>query len=629
VVLRTCLIAAVILAALYIANAIGGFVDLPAPALLRPHAKLARAVLKPAPPSAQLARAAAQNSAAEASTEPGAAAQPSAPQSAGAQAGSARVEQDIPAQSPAAPDSGAPGASSPNLLAQGPPAQNAAAPAPAAGAPPVHPSGAPPAFGYADVVKLAQARAAQAYENRSPKLPPNLAHLGYDQYQEIRFRPRFALWRNQSLFEVQFFHRGFNFDRRVEISEVVNGVVHPVHYNPSWFDFGKLAALARHLPAHLGFAGFRVHYPLQTPSYKDELIVFLGASYFRVLGRNQVYGQSARGLAINTASTKGEEFPWFTDFWLVRPAAPEQRSLRIYALLDSQSLTGAYQFDVLPGSITQVTVTSELFPRRKIEKLGIAPLTSMFLYGEDPSGHRFDDYRPQVHDSDGLEMQTGGGEWLWRPLHNPHVLEVNRYMDEHPRGFGLSQRDRDFNDYQDSESQFERRPSYWIQPLENWGKGGVELVEIPTDEEIHDNVDAYWVPAQPIDKPIRFDYVLSAYLASPLWPPGGRVIATRSGNFALNGNRTADDARRLVIDYSGGDLDGLDGLQPVRANITANGGRADQITVQRLPETGVWRVTFRVVPADPKEPVDLRCYLTLYGEALTETWIDQLTTSQG
>jgi glucans biosynthesis protein len=283
-----------------------------------------------------------------------------------------------------------------------------------------------------------------------------------------------------------------------------------------------MSELARHMPATLGFAGFRVHYPLQTPTYKDELIAFLGASYFRVLGRNTVYGLSARGLALDTASTSGEEFPYFTDFWLVKPAQPEQRTLTIYALLDGPSVAGAYQFVILPGTVTQVTVTSELFPRKRIAKLGVAPLTSMFLFGEDPAGHRFKDFRPEVHDSDGLLMQTGVGAWLWRPLMNPADLQVNRFMDQHPRGFGLSQRDRNFSHYLDSQSQFQRRPSYWVQPLGDWGKGGVELVEIPTDEEIHDNIVAYWVPSQPVErgKPLRFDYVLSAYMDSPLWPPG-------------------------------------------------------------------------------------------------------------
>jgi periplasmic glucans biosynthesis protein len=485
---------------------------------------------------------------------------------------------------------------------------------------PAHP------FAFADVVKLARERAAHPYKDRSPKLPASLAHLSYQQYQDIRFRARFALWRNQSLFETQFFHRGFNFDRRVDIYEVSRGAVYAIDYQPEWFDFGKLAALARHLPAHLGFAGFRVHFPLQTPAYKDELIAFLGGSYFRVLGRNQVYGLSARGLAIDTASTRGEEFPWFTSFWLVKPRA-EANVLTLYALLDSPSVAGAYEFQVQPGDATRVWVTAELFPRKKIVKLGIAPLTSMFLYGTDPAGHRFDDYRPQVHDSDGLLMQTGTGEWLWRPLVNPRKLEVNRFMDQSPRGFGLIQRDRDFNDYQDGDAQFERRPSYFIQPIGDWGKGGVELVEIPTDEDIHDNIVAYWVPSQPVDagKPLEFRYLLSAYLHSPFWPARGRVIATRTGGFPVNGVTNAGNGvRRIMIDYAGGPLSGLAGAQPVKAVVSARGGRADQVSVRRLSESGAWRVAFRVVPDKPTQPVDLHCYLTLYGTALTETWTYQV-----
>ena len=383
-----------------------------------------------------------------------------------------------------------------------PSAASAAAPASpgqAPSAPPPPPAAAAPAgFGFADVERLAQQRAQNAYEAGSAKLPAAIAHLTYDQYQGIHFRRADALWRNQSLYEVQFFHRGFNFDRRVGISEVVDGTVRSVPYNPTWFDFGKVVRQPGKLPRDLGYAGFRIHYPLHTPGYKDELIVFLGASFFRVLGRNQEYGLTARGLAINTAAKNGEEFPWFTDFWLVRPTDPEQRTLTLYALLDSDSISGAYQFIVRPGSITQVEVTSTLYPRRAIQKLGIAPLISMFLYGADPSGHRFDDYRPQVHDSDGFMAQTGTGEWLWRPLSNPRELRINRFMDQQPHGFGLIQRDRNFSDYQDPVARFQRRPSYWIQPQGDWGKGGAELVEIPSDESIHDNIALYWVPEQPI-----------------------------------------------------------------------------------------------------------------------------------
>jgi len=475
-------------------------------------------------------------------------------------------------------------------------------------------------FSFDSVRKLAEDRASSAYRERSSKLPEALSRLSYDQYRDIRFRRTSALWYDRAMFEVQFFHRGFTYDRRVNIYELVGSQVRAVPYNPAMFEFGKQVPVVK-LPAELGFAGFRVHYPLNTPQYKDEVLVFLGASYFRVLGRNQLYGLSARGLAINTATETGEEFPYFTDFWLVRPD-PQQRSLTIFALLDSPSVTGAYQFEVRPGSTTQVQVTGELYPRRAIEKLGIGAMTSMFLYGENYTGRHFDDYRPEVHDSDGLQTQAGTGEWAWRPLVNPHTLRVNRFMDEHPRGFGLVQRDRDPTHYQDAEAYFFRRPSYWIEPLGDWGKGGVELVEIPTDEEIHDNIVAYWVPEAPVQpkKPITFSYLLYAYAHSNNWPPGGRVVSTRSGGILAGPNGQAlPGVRRMVVDFAGGELDDLYAAQPVQAKITSNGAEVEDVTVQRLPQSATWRVAFKLKTSGDKA-VDLRCYLTLYGEALTETW---------
>jgi glucans biosynthesis protein len=497
-------------------------------------------------------------------------------------------------------------------------AQAGAAQAGAAGAKPAAPrQPAAPPFSFAAVEKIAQERSSKPYRNRSTKLPDAIAKLTFEQYRDIRFQRTSSLWYDKALFEVQFFHRGFNFDRRVNISEVSGGVARPVLYNPAMFDFGPRVPKIE-FPADLGFAGFRIHYPLNTPAYKDELIVFLGASYFRVLGRNQTYGLSARGLAIDTGSTSGEEFPYFTDFWLVKPD-PGARTMTVYALLDSPGITGAYQFEVRPGATTQVQVTAELYPRRQIGKLGIAPLTSMFLYGENSGAHRFDDFRPEVHDTDGLMTERGTGEWMWRPLVNPKELRVNRFMDEHPRGFGLVQRDRDFNHYQDNEARYERRPSYRVEPLGDWGKGGVELVEIPSDEEIHDNIVAFWVPDAPVQpqKPMTFSYLLSAYTGTTQWPPGGKVIATHFSR-VISGTNVVAGARRVIVDFAGGDLDTLAGSQPVQAAASASGGEIDDVSVERLAANGVWRVSMRVKTSD--KPVDLRCYLTLYGEALTETW---------
>ena len=494
--------------------------------------------------------------------------------------------------------------------------------------PPPTPQTAPPAepgpFTFAKVQELARQRAAREFRAPPTNLPAALANLTYDQYRDIRFRPTSALWRDKSLFEVQFFHRGYRVRQRVNIYEVTSAGAGLVEYSPRLFTFGRLKTPKA--STEVGFAGFRVHFPLQTPNYKDELLVFLGASYFRVLGRNQHYGISARGLAIDTGSQSGEEFPTFTDFWLVRPQ-PTDRSLTIYALLDSKSVAGAYQFEIRPGEITQVEVHCDLFPRRAIAKLGVAALTSMFLFGEDGTGRRFDDFRPQVHDSDGFMAETGHGQWLWRPLANPRELRVNRFMDENPQAFGLIQRDRNFAHYQDVESQYQARPSYWVQPLGNWGKGGVELVEIPSDEEIHDNMVAYWVPDGPVNggKPLSFAYLLSAFAENPSWPPGGRVVAIRSGNPAVGDNRGhfGPGARRLLFEFAGGELDGLDGSQPVKAELTAENGQIDALTVQRVPQSRVWRVALVVTPRAKKPVVDLRGYLTLYGEVLTETMVYQ------
>lgn len=475
-------------------------------------------------------------------------------------------------------------------------------------------------FSFATVQRLAQERANHAYRDRSPPLPEALSNLGYEQYRDIRFRRPSALWYQRALFEVQFFHRGFTYDRRVNIYEVTSLGPRVVQYLPAMFEFGKSIPTTK-LPADLGFAGFRVHYPLNTPNYKDEVLVFLGASYFRLLGRGQLYGLSARGLAVNTATTGGEEFPYFTDFWLLRPE-PQARSLTLYAILDSPSVTGAYRFQLRPGSVTQIEVSGELYPRRSIEKVGIGALTSMFLYAENSGNRRFDDFRPEVHDSDGLMAQTGVGEWTWRPLVNPRSLRVNRFMDQSPHGFGLIQRDRDFSHYQDPEAHFDQRPSYWVEPLGDWGKGGVELVEIPTDEAIHDNIVAYWVPAAAVQphKPLSFAYLLHAFSRSAQWPPGGRAVATRLGSATIAGTPQATGSqRRMMIDFAGGDLDDLNGSQPVQAQVTANGGQVDMVSVERVPQSGVWRASFRLKPSGDK-PIDLRCYLTLYGEALSETW---------
>jgi glucans biosynthesis protein len=394
--------------------------------------------------------------------------------------------------------------------------------------------------------------------------------------------------------------------------------VEKVAFSPTLFDYGRNDFASR-VPQDLGFAGFRVHFPIKKPDYKDEAIVFLGASYFRAVGRDHAYGLSARGVAVDTALPTGEEFPWFKEFWLVRPA-PQARELELYALLDSPRLTGAYRFVVHPGEQTLVDVECRLFLREAVGKLGIAPLTSMFFYGENTLEQPVD-FRPEVHDSDGLLLHDGGGEWIWRPLENPRTLSVSSFRLSSPRGFGLVQRDRDFDHYQDLETRQETRPSVWIAPSGDWGGGAVELVEIPTQQDIHDNVVAFWVPErapEPAGGPFQFAYRMSWYSDDPLRPPGGRTVGTRRDR------GTQGDAYRFVVDFVGKGLESLPtetvlrGVVSARATGGEPGEILEQIVVQN-PVTRGWRLTFQVRPRG-SDPLELRAFLQHGEDTLTETW---------
>ncbi len=476
---------------------------------------------------------------------------------------------------------------------------------------------APKRFNFADVHRRASVLASQPFEGNEKALPPFLRELNYDQYRDIRFSPEKALWRDEGLpFEVRFAHLGFLFLWPVKINVVENGEAKSVAYANTLFDYGH-NKVPVDMPADLGFAGFRVFYPLHQDSRYDEITVFLGASYFRAVGQNQNYGLSARGLALDTGLPREEEFPFFREFWLEKPAK-DATSLTIYALLDSKSATGAYRFVIKPGLATVIEVKAELFMRDSVQRLGIAPLTSMFFHGE--LNERFvDDFRPEVHDSDGLLMATGSGEWIWRPLDNPRRLQISSFQDVNPRGFGLLQRDHDFNNYQDLEAWYQKRPGAWIEPLGDWGKGVVQLIEIPTEAERNDNIVAFWVPEKPTEagQALTFDYRLRFEMDPEGKPPGGRTLATRIG---AGGAGDLDPSKRgFVIDFGGKNLESLAADAPVTALINASSGQIANTVVQKNPFTNGWRVSFELLPQSA-DPVDLRCFLKLGADVLTETW---------
>lgn len=473
------------------------------------------------------------------------------------------------------------------------------------------------------VVERARTRAQAAYQEPRSTLPENYKHLSYDAYRDIRFRPDKSQWRAEGLpFQAQFFHPGFFFQFPVAMNEVSGGKSAPLRFSPEFFTYGPLVKPGPLKQAD-GFAGMRLMHPLNSPEYFDELVVFLGASYFRALGKGNLYGLSARGLAIDTATARPEEFPAFREMWLEKPAPGADRVV-VHALMDSPSVTGAYRFTLIPGDNTVMEVEATLFARKPVQQLGVAPLTSMYMYGENDRGG-YDDFRPEVHDSDGLFVWTRGGEQLWRPLQNPANVNVSSFQLDGVRAFGVLQRDTAFTSYEDLEAHYERRPSAWVEPVGEWGPGVVRLVELPTPDETNDNIVAFWVPQEPLvpGKPLRVAYKLHWGSRSP-WPKtGASVVSTRvDAGDSWKGAKLKDtpSMRRFVIDFSPSPSPDAEGDAPVEAVVSASSGQVLRPHVTRHTPTGGWRATFELHPASPAAPTELRAFLKRGSETLTETW---------
>lgn len=479
----------------------------------------------------------------------------------------------------------------------------------------------PGPVGFDAIAQQAEQLAARPFVAVPDTTPAALKALNYDQLRDIRFRPERALWRADGLpFELSLFHPGQFASAPVRLNEITPQGVRRLSFDKSAFDYGRNKPLNSETWGDLGHAGFRVHYPLST-AYKDEVLVFVGASYLRGVGRGQHYGLSARGLAIDTVGGQGEEFPRFTEFWIERPTA-QAKALVIHALLDSRRATGAYQFTLRPGDATVMDVRARLFLRAGVSTLGLAPLTSMFQHGENQP--RASDFRPEVHDSDGLLVASGTGEWLWRPLSNPSAPTATSLALTELKGFGLMQRDRSFASYEDTEARYERRPSAWVQPQGNWGAGRVELYQWPTPDETNDNIVAYWVPAvtPAPGQALDFAYQLQWQGDALQRPPHGWAVQSRRGRGlqALAANEV-----QYIVDFDGPALRALPGDARVEALVTTSAGaRVMERNVYRNDSNGSWRLAMRLQGSIPAQPFEVRASLqhtaSNVNNALTETW---------
>lgn len=474
------------------------------------------------------------------------------------------------------------------------------------------------AFSEEALHALARQIAANPYAER-PLVPKAWRELTYDQYRGIRYDTDKAIWAGtDTTLEFDLFPPGLYFPHAVEVNTVEDGIARNLPFDFSLYERHEIVP---DLPvdAGLGYSGVRLRAEIEKPGFFQEYAVFHGASYFRVIARDMAYGLSARGLALNTAAPEGEEFPDFTRFWIEKPA-PGETAHKVHALMESPSVTGLYHFTLRPmGATTEVDVRCTLWPRAKLTNFGIAPLTSMFYFDETNRG-RFDDFRPAVHDSDGLSIHNGRGEMLWRPLANPTHVQISSFVDENPRGFGLAQREREFSDFHDLEALYHKRPSLWITPGEGWGKGAVTLVEIPTDKEIYDNIVAYWQPRDPMEPGSEhaFSYQMAWTDQIATTKPVTQVLNTRLGKgFAQNEHKV------VAIDFA--PHPALpDDYKDLVAFVKSNAFEIPEPQILRNPETEGPRLVFSFDPAEV-EAAELRVQLYHQGQAVSEVWLYRWT----
>lgn len=471
-------------------------------------------------------------------------------------------------------------------------------------------------FGPETVVEMARALSVEPFGLR-PSVPEPWRTLTYDEYRKIWFNTSKAIWEGTDLpFRMDLFHPGLYFPRAVEVDVVLDDTANRLAFDYALFDKTDDAP---DLPIDetMGYSGLRLRHKFPGEANYREFAVFQGASYFRAIGAAQNYGLSARGLALKTGDAEGEEFPDFTRMWVEAPVMGDD-AIVVHALLDSPSVAGAYRFVIRPGEACTMDVTATLFPRVDLDHVGIAPLTSMFLYDET-NRPRFDDFRPAIHDSDGLLIWNGLGEMLWRPLANPVQLQISSFVDDTPRGFGLMQRANKLSDFADLEANYHLRPSLWIEPGEDWGRGVVRLVEIPSDKEIYDNIVAYWRPRDPIvaGSEAQFSYRMTWGDAAPQRRDVARVLNTHMGR---NFNR---DRWLAAIDFA--QHPALDGdLSEISIQVSSGSADVSEGILQRNPETGGARLAFTFDPGD-RRAAEMRAQLRKDGTTVSEVWLYRWT----
>jgi glucans biosynthesis protein len=464
------------------------------------------------------------------------------------------------------------------------------------------------------VLEMARSLSKQPFKAVSSDLPDPFKSVSNDQYAAIKLKPEARIWASESIgFVVEPLHRGFQFNTPIQLNLVAQGKAYKLVYDVKMFDFGGLSPSPK--IGDIGFSGFRILVP-QAKGVLGEIATFQGANFFRALAEGQVPGLMARALAIKVADAKGEEMPVFRSIWIEKPSFVASTMI-LHALIDSDSVVGAFRFTIRPGEATIIDTECTLFPRTAIDNFGLASMSATHLLGF-MDHKKFDDYRPNVSETCGLQMLTGNGEWIWRPVTNRENLQISTFVDNKPRGFGCLVRNRDFEDYDDEDNHWEKRPSLWIEPLGEWMEGGVQLIEIPSQSDANDNILCFWRPKEPLKagSEVSFAYRQFWCWDPPERPDLARAMRSRSGS---NGKH-----RRFFVEFEGDIFADLQRTSDLTPTVTASGGSIVLLKAFPTPEEKSYRVLFELDPGSA-DSSELRLVLQSQGKPISETWLYRWT----
>ena len=481
------------------------------------------------------------------------------------------------------------------------------------------PAPQPEAFSAAKVVEMARALAAEPHKPPGSAPLDPLGSASPEEIATIRYRTGDLIWAGAGLaFAIEPVHRSRNFPGEVELYTVEGTTASRVVYDPARCDFGTLKPPPA--SAHLGFTGFRI-LRRRDDGQLLPAASLVNASILAGIAPNQAWGAISRPLSVHLPDQIGEEPSQMRAVWIEQPRSVATE-LVMHALVDTPSLAGAIRFTLRADDATVIDTECTLFTRKQVDHLALAPVQATYLAGPidwPPTP----DMRPAVYEAAGVQMQTGNGEWIWRPVSNRSRLQISGFVDRDPQGYGLMQRDRGFGAFLDDENDWQRRPSVWIEPIGKWGAGEVTLLEIPAASQNNKNIACYWRPRPGLAAGAEVNYAYRQFWSwqAPSRPDGAIVTASRIGRIPGD---TSEGKTRFLVQFEGGQLGDPAKAAAIVPTIWSSAGKVAAIRVYRAPRQNSMRVVFDL-DAGGQPLVELRVWLKHDNAPMSEAWLYRWT----